>query len=184
MSSAEIVYDGTTGDPTVVAFDPGGVTGWAVFSVHPESLLDPTLKVMHNITHFACGQFIGSEFAQVDEMLQLSADWPGGSFVVEDFILQKFDSSRELLSPVRLTAAYRYNMSRQQGVIVKVQPRSLAFTTFDDARLRAMGFWEQTTGQVHARDSIKHGLTWLKRLKTNVRLRLEVFPQLTAEVRS
>lgn len=178
----EVRYDGTTGDATVVAFDPGGVTGWAVFSVHPDALLDPTLKVMHNITHWAAGQFTGSEFTQVDEMVALSLDWPGASYLVEDFVLRKFDASRELLAPVRLTAAYRWAMSRHADALVKVQPSSLAFTTITEERLKAMGFWEVTAGKKDARSAVQHALTWLKRLKTDVRLRMEVFPQLKADL--
>lgn len=166
----------TEEDPTVIAYDPGGVTGWAVISVHPDALLDPDCYILDNITHFSCGQFIGNEFEHVDQMLWLADYWPSAGLVVEDFILRKFDMSRNLLAPVRLTAAFRYTLMPER--FVHIQAPQLAKTTVTDARLRAMGFWEQTAGAVHARDAIRHVLTFYKRLKSNPKLLKETFPEL------
>jgi hypothetical protein len=181
-----IEYDGTTGDPTVIAYDPGAVTGWALMSVHPDALLYPDFKILANVTAFAFGQFVGNEFVQVDEMVRLAALYPGAALVVEDFVLRQFNMGREVLSPVRLTAGFRYAISRgisaekseedgpfkyeqeqwRIGRIVRVQQPALAMTTMTDDRLRRLGYYERTAGQAH------------KRLKENDKLRKEVFPLL------
>jgi hypothetical protein len=178
----EILYDGSTGDTTVVAYDPGGVTGWALASVHPDSIVVPEIRILDNISHFACGQIVGDEFRQVDQMVGLANEWPGASLVIEDFVLAKMSADRALLSPVRLTSAFRYEMRKESNGerVVRKQGRSLAFTTVTDDRLKRYrgGYYAATAGQEHARDATKHLFTWLKRLKENVRLRIEVFPDL------
>lgn len=179
----DILYDGSTGDVTAIAYDPGGVTGWSVICVHPDSIVLPEFRVIDNITHWAAGQFIGDEFSQVDQMVKLARDWPGASLVVEDFILERMSADRALLSPVRLTAAFRYAMRLEANEtrLVSKQGRSLAFTTITDDRLKVLAggkFYIRTAGAAHARDAVKHNLCWLKRLKENLRLRLSVFPDL------
>lgn len=176
---AEMLYDGSgDGDPTVVWFDPGGVTGWALFSVHPDSLTDPDCPIMSNITHKSWGQLIGTEMQQVDQMVELASGWPGAAIGVEDFIVRQYNMSREFLAPVRLTAAFSYTISRQYKAKVWKQQPSLAKTTITDDRLKSMGFWSQTEAMPHARDGIRHSLTFLKRLKSQRNLLKEVFPAL------
>lgn len=193
----EILYDGTTGDPTVVWFDPGGITGWGVFSVHPDALTDPSFRVLDNITHWACGQFVGGEANQVDQMVELARSWPGAAIGCEDFILRKFERGRELLAPVRMNAAFSYAMRRgvtfvrdgrtgehkpevdRSGyVTIHYQQPALAMTTMTDDRLKALGYYERTVGLQHARDAVRHCITFLKRLKEKPALRAEVFPNL------
>jgi hypothetical protein len=181
----EVLYDGSSGDPTLIAYDPGGVTGWALMQIAGEALTDPEYKIMNNVTHFSCGQFLGTEFSQVDQMVALAEDWPGAGLVIEDFILRKFDRGREVLSPVRITSAFRWAMSHaesyvegQAGRMVRVQQPSLAMTTMTDDRLKALRYWERTTGTPHARDATRHVITFARRLKEDVRLRSAVFPAL------
>jgi len=170
------LYDGSDGDPTVVWFDPGGVTGWAVFSVHPDSLLDPEVPILSNVTHKAWGHLTGTEFSQVDQMLDLAREWPGAALGQEDFILRQYNMGRELLAPVRLSAAFRYGVGR--GRKVWLQQPALAKTTITDVRLKQIGYYAQTEAMPHARDAIRHTLTFLKRLKTQRNLLKEVFPAL------
>lgn len=184
----EILYDGTSGDPTVVAFDPGGVTGWSVFTVHPDALTDPEFRILENISHWSCGQYIGSEADQVDQMVELARTWPGAAVLCEDFLLRKFSAGRELLAPVRMNAAFSYTMRRgliedpkkgkQRLVTIEYQLPALAMTTMTDSRLKALGFYERTVGKEHARDAVRHSITFLKRLKENSRLRARIFPSL------
>jgi hypothetical protein len=132
--------------------------------------------ILDNVTHWACGQFVGSEFEQVDQMLDLADDWPGAALLCEDFVLRRFDASRAVLAPVRLNAAFRYSIARDRRV--HLQNPQLALTAITDARLKAFGYWENTEGEVHARDAIRHALTFLKRLKTQPKLLKETFPAL------
>lgn len=194
-------YDGTTGDPTVLAFDPGATTGWALMSVHPEALVLPDVRIFDNVHHFAYGQFTGSEFDQVDRMVELVRGWPGAAIVCEDFVMRRFDAGREVLSPVRLSAAFRYACSR--GLLVvhsadgslsydiskseigrgsRIQQPSLAMTTITDDRLKRLGYYERTAGKPHARDATRHVFTFFKRLKENEILRKGVFPDLDSTV--
>lgn len=109
--SDEVLYDGTSGDPTVVWYDGGGTTGWAVISVHPDALTDPECFVSDNLTFFACGEFYGNEFMQVDQMVHLAELWPGAALGVEHWILYESSHGRKdenLTSLVRINAAFRY----------------------------------------------------------------------------
>jgi hypothetical protein len=172
----DVLYDGSSGDPTVVWFDPGGVTGWAVFSVHPDAVSKPKLRIMENITHFSCGQFVGSEFDMVDAMKALCDSWPGAVIGTEKFILLSPNASDALLSPVRINAALRYTLGRK--IPVHQQSAALAKTTMTDPRLDEIGYLERTVGRPHARDAVRHNLTFWRRVKTQYPLRKEVFPRL------
>lgn len=113
MMDDEVRYDGTSGDPTVVWYDGGGTTGWAVISVHPDALTDPECFVMDNVTYFACGEFYGNEFMQVDQMIALAEQWPGAALGVEHWVLydsQKDRKDENLTSLVRINAAFRYGL--------------------------------------------------------------------------
>lgn len=172
----ETLYDGTSGDPTVVSFDPGGVTGWTVISVHPDAVRSPKYKILDNITHYSCGQFTGTEFDMVDQMLALCEFWKGAAKVSERFILLQQNSSEALLSPVRINAAFRYELGRT--VPLYLQTPALAKTTITDQRLRDMGYAERSVGKEHARDATRHNFTFWRRLKTQRGLLKSVFPAL------
>jgi hypothetical protein len=40
----------------IIAVDPGGTTGWAVWQVHPEALSDPEILILENIQYWEHGQ--------------------------------------------------------------------------------------------------------------------------------
>jgi len=111
MIEPEVLYDGTSGDPTVIWYDGGGTTGWVVISVHPDALTDPECRVTDNITHYAVGEFYGNEFMQVDQMVALYEMWPGSCVGVEHWV--HYDSTHgrkdeNLTSLARINAAFRY----------------------------------------------------------------------------
>ncbi len=172
----EVLYDGSSGDPTVIAYDPGGVTGWALFSVHPDALIEPDINILPNVLHFSCGQFIGSEREIVDQMLGLAREWAGAASVLEDFILRVNTMSRDALSPVRISAAFNYSLG-PAGRTYLQQP-ALAKTTMTDERLKLAGYFERTVGRPHARDAVRHGLTFLRRMKDRPSLLASAFPAL------
>lgn len=177
QEAPEILYDGSTGHPTVIAFDPGGVTGWAVGKVHPYCLTEPDqYMVLDNIDTLQIGQFVGNERQQVDQMLELCAAWPGAAVVVEDFILRAFRQDRNLLSPVRITAAFRYALG--PNVVCTMQQPSLAMNTMKDEQLKAIGYYERTVGQQHARDALRHLFTYLIRLRNDPARLAAAFPAL------
>lgn len=158
---AEELY-GDEADPDmyiVLSLDPGGTTGWSIFGIHPDAMSgDPAIQVVPNVEFWLAGQFEGEEHDQADEIVDLVGHWPSARLVCEDFILRKHSQARELLSPVRLTAVVSWAIRPRYLVL---QQPSLAMTTITDERQKAMGFW--LPGQQHARDAIKHNLTFLKR---------------------
>lgn len=148
------------------AFDPGGTTGWAVFGVHLDAIIDPECRILDNIEFWSAGQFFGPEKKQAKEMWELVEQWPTAHIVMEDFVLRKFSSARELLSPVRLTARFEgwMDANKDDRPIIK-QQGSLAMTHVTDDRLKRMGLYPPLSGLEHARDAVRHNLTWLKRAK-------------------
>lgn len=145
---------------TLIAFDPGGTTGWALFGVHPEALDgDPDVRILDNLLFWTAGEFTGRQDNQIDEMLDLVDSWLDAEIVTETFKLRQLNAE---LSPVEINACLRRELrSRQRRAVL--QNASLAMGTIPDDRQKALGFW--LPGKPHARDAVKHGLTYLKRKK-------------------
>jgi hypothetical protein len=216
MIDAEVLFDGTSGDPTVIWYDGGGTTGWAVLSVHPDALVDPECRVTDNLTHYAVGEFYGNEFMQVDQMIALAELWPGAALGVEHWV--HYDSTygrkdENLTSLARINAAFRYGLySRamlqgvssigmgkpiplpellgEDGAPIRREPpvvykqnaafmkKGMSESVLDVVAWNGLSFREACSGSEHKRDATRHGLLFLKRLKTNRKLRNEVFPAL------
>lgn len=83
--------------------------------------------------------------------------------VVEDFVLFRQEKSRNLLSPVRLTAAYRTHLSGS-GVRIALQSPGDAKRTVTDARLRR---WIHDEGGKaigrHAKDALRHATLFARK---------------------
>jgi hypothetical protein len=168
----------------VFAVDPGGTTGWAWCSLP----VAPFLELRHDLIaelEFDCGQVDGLENAQTSQLMQIMYDlrFDGGPLIIEDFVLRKFTKDADLLAPVRITARLEYAVevgcwmvdgiptragTFRQFKIRKQQP-SLAMSTVTDDRLREWGLWE--VGQPHARDALRHAVTFLRRAKQDAALR-------------
>jgi hypothetical protein len=148
-------------DPTayqVLAFDPGGTTGWAIFCVHPDAMEgDPEIPIAPNIEWWTAGQFTGGIHEQADEMVELVASWPSARLVTESFKLRQAHAE---LSPVELNAIVSWAVRPRYFVF---QNPALAMGMVTDDRQKDWGFW--IPGKEHARDAVKHGLTFLKRRK-------------------
>lgn len=146
---------------TALSFDPGGTTGWSIIAVHPEAVGgDPDVKILDNVEFWTCGELIGSEFDQVDEMVELVERWPAARLVIEDFVLRVKSPDKGILSPVRIT--FGVELGCRPRYFVKQAP-ALAMSTITDDRQKEMGFW--VPGKPHARDATKHSLTFLKRMR-------------------
>lgn len=150
-------------DPySVVAFDPGGDTGWTVFSIYGEAMWDEEYLITANIIHWEAGEFVGSLDDQVDEAVELVNAWEDADIVSEDFILGQFLPGREVLDPVRVNAKLEYAIRPRY---VHLQSPALAKTTITDDRLRDMGLWqdERLVGKKDARSAVRHALTFARR---------------------
>lgn len=165
----------------VFAVDPGETTGWALLWIPTANMVLRDVSVLEDV-EFSCGQWSGSEDSQADafkaELIGLECP-----VIFEDFILRQFRRDRTLLSPVRVMAKMEYVLHRHRLLTadpklnpVRKQQASLAKSTATDARLRSWGLWIK--GQPHARDAIRHGVTFLRRAKGDGRLRNWAWPEL------
>lgn len=142
----------------VLALDPGGTSGWAVFQVHPEAMGgDPDVRVFDNILWWTAGQFTGNQDAQIDQIMELAGSWPNAKLVTEDFKLRQ---ATAYLDPVEINAVLRWASRPRYWV---KQSASLAMSTVTDERQKEWGFW--IPGKEHARDGVKHAITFLRRKK-------------------
>lgn len=146
----------------VLAFDPGGTTGWALFAVHPDAMgPDPDIHVFGrygNLIQWTAGEFTGPIDEQVDEAIDLISVWPTARIIAEAFKLRQLNAD---LAPVEFLAAMRWGMRPRR--FADLQQPALAKSTLTDDRQKSLGLW--IPGKEHARDAIKHGYTYLKRQK-------------------
>ena len=180
------------GDPDdlamVVAFDPGGTTGYCVMGVVPEALSDPSASVLGSVHYIDYGQIdcgtrhgeTGAGMERGHDGLNLAGEflgqrrmftmWDGLSqppVVCEDFVLDmnKANMGRDLLTPVRIIsgfaaiAQYCYGVDALQSIFI--QNRSLAKTTCTDDRLKNWGLYDRNSGP-HARDATRHAIYFLR----------------------
>jgi hypothetical protein len=111
------------------------------------------------------GISIAGESAGVSEMLALIEQWPGAAILSEDFILRTSNMGREVLSAVRVTAAFEFGCWVLGRILVPRQQPALAKTTVTDDRLKSWGFYRSEGGMRHARDADRHSITFLRRCK-------------------
>jgi len=146
---------------TILALDNGGDSGWCVMGIHPDAMGgDPDLRVIANILFWTAGEFSGDEDSQCDQILELIETWPGARLVTELFTLRTRVTSREVFALERMNAILRWAIRPRYFVY---QQPSLAMTTVTDQRQKDWGFW--IPGKEHARDAVKHALTYAKRKK-------------------
>lgn len=142
----------------VIALDPGGTSGWALFQVHPDAMTgDPEIPIFSNIEWWTAGEFTGSSYSQCDEIVELCNSWPGARLVTEDFKLRQMAAQ---LDPVEINHTIIWALRPRYFV---KQSASLAMGTVPDERQKDWGLW--LPGKPHARDAVKHAVTFLKRKK-------------------
>lgn len=173
----------------VIAFDPGGTTGWSMMGVDPFKLLDRKVRPHECITHWYhgeidCGSQSGSagnaaEAHGTDLGQAESGEAAGAAMcerligiagagktavVLEDFILRTQSQSRDALSPVRIIARIEQLLWETKTVPdpFKQQP-SEAKTTVTDERLKQWGFW--VPGSRHARDADRHAILFIRKVR-------------------
>lgn len=152
----------------LVAFDPGGVTGWAAFSIHKRAFADIRARVLEHVKWWSTGEFEGTEREILKQCIDLAhrAKFGGMPFnaetdiVSEDFDLVQTLGGKELLSPVRINAVLAWELEGR-GIPFHLQNRSMR-TNQTRERLIAMGFKPAGKDSLAA---LQHGITWLKRLK-------------------
>ncbi|AKJ72389.1 hypothetical protein AU099_gp46 [Gordonia phage GTE8] len=174
----------------VVAFDPGGTTGWSIMRVDPKKLLDKTVRPHETILDWYHGEIdCGANSGQIsntaaaqgidlggsasgeaagvfmmERLIRLGGRVPAATVVVEDFILRTQSKKRDAISPVRLISSLDTLlwMERIAPEAAKQQP-SEAETTITDERLKQWGFW--VSGSRHARDADRHALLFIRKVR-------------------
>lgn len=142
------------------AVDPGTKTGVAWGSAGTSGTVRQRLAMGEVKSLTIEGYFI-EQVEQLTELFYLFAkDLPRVNVVVEDFILRKMTSDRELLDPVRVSSGFlavcndsfspHYNATWQQP--------SAAMTYATNDRLREWGLWIKGSDPAleHQRDARRH----------------------------
>lgn len=166
---------------SVLAFDPGGSTGWALFWFPERNLY--TGDILDDL-EFDNGEIYGEDDVQCRQIRPMLARHDG-PLILEDFVLRQFRQDRDLLSPVRMISRIELlNESRIPRAVTKVeelndahyqlplfkQQPAMAKGTATDARMRSWGLW--TPGKPHANDATRHCITFIRRARGNRALRL------------
>jgi hypothetical protein len=172
--------------PTVLAFDPGGTTGWSVLTVSRQAMLNKKASVA---TMFGTALFwdhgqIDSKDEDVaaEDMLRLCRQYPDACILVEDFIIRMFNQDKEVLSPVRLTAKldFALHFVGDPRYTFRQQPSEAMGTATDDY-LKEIDLYERKGGLGHARDADRHSVLWLRKahdLRLGPKRRAEWWPHL------
>ncbi|ATN89582.1 RuvC-like resolvase [Gordonia phage Bonum] len=194
---------------SIIAFDPGGTTGWSIMRLDPAKLLDKTVRPNDVVTvwhhgEIDCGAQSGSagtsaiaqggdlghsetgEAAGVflcERLIRVGAGVPRTVVVVEDFILRTQSKGRDALSPVRITGGLDQLLWEGKNVpypLTKQQP-SEAKSSVTDERLKLWGFYE--SGSRHARDADRHALLFLRKVRASRAKMFAAWPLLGEAVR-
>lgn len=164
--------------------------------VHPEALVDPDVPILTNILDRANGEVRAippTPGGKAPKALHLALEerrcvktlvsdvlypWYGAALVIEDFLLRKKVMDRELLSPVRLTAALELAIEYEglQMTLHRQTPADKASIT--DARLKDWGLYKRAGGMEHARDADRHSILFLRKAKARGSVRGEAWPHL------
>ena len=154
----------------IITIDPGGTTGWSLLVLkrevlgrnvfdHPlEMILRSKMKWDHG--EIDCRQ---TEDQSVYSLRKLIDEWPSAAVVIEDFILrtQRREQSRELLSPVRITAKLEHHLWLCKRKMFLQQPAMAKRMT--DERLKQLGVYSREGGLQHARDADRHAIMFIRR---------------------
>jgi len=155
----------------IIAIDPGQTTGWSllvlrrslrerdIFAWNLDTILRSKKTWQHGEIHS-----LGCEDDAVFRLYKMIDEWPSAAVIVEDFILrsERKEKSRELLSPVRITAKIETYLWRN-GRPMFLQQASQAKTTVTDERLALWGCKANDGLPDHARDADRHAILFARR---------------------
>ena len=186
---------------TIVAVDPGGTTGWSVMKLQYWDLIDHSKPVEDAVRLWQHGQIdCGADSGGVNDSAESHGAIEEAEFseaagvlvmeniiaentllagvtavVVEDFILQKQSRARDILSPVRITAALDQLLWEKQATTRFSQMPSDAKVALTDDRLKYAQFYDERGGR-HARDADRHALLFLRKCRQKPALTKQAWP--------
>lgn len=180
-----------TGWAVVVAYDPGGTTGWSVMCLKPQALLGKRMNgdrahilaikpVPSSLTHFAAGEITGPEPEQCDQLAELIDMWADCAVVGESFKLRKYLTEDEVFSPIRINACMNWHLYGS-GRALHTQTPQMAKSKWTDDRLKrakSMGQPWWVVGKDHARDGVRHAGLFIDRARQQPELRGRAWPHL------
>lgn len=167
----------------VLAYDPGGTTGWAVMCVRPKDLLSSKPFNRRLLAHYASGQIVGDEMTQIDQLVELVDHWPRAAVVGESFVQRIRNTgleTDEAYSPVRINATLKWWLATEDRYLYKQSP-AMAKDRWTDDRLRQAKLDPDPDGPKardrHARDGVRHAALFLGRAREQKGLRHNAWPQ-------
>lgn len=186
MSYSDVIQMSMESAPlAIIGVDPGVTTGVAIATLQRKeigSLTDVFVEMGQLSYGFSgnCFDIIESASAEEGEakvaaeiaQLVRTAVLHGSRvvLVIEDFVVRRFDSSREFLSPVRITARIQqelFNDTICQGVTVAMQSPSDAKQTCTDERMKKWGIQPKTHKDRHGLDAARHCVLFIRKLMAN-----------------
>lgn len=148
----------------VLSLDPGGTTGYAVMSYDPSEPID----LLPPNDGWYVGQLGPHEHHL--ELEQLLYRHPNATIVCESFEFRQYRQrdninlmSREYIGVVKLFGQRRGDL---YPVVFQTAGAAKPFVT--DEKLKVMGLW--VPGQKHARDALRHLVTYLVRQEKRIEL--------------
>ena len=186
MSYSDVIQMSMESAPlAIIGVDPGVTTGVAIATLQRKeigSLADVFVEMGQLSYGFSGNGFDIIESASAEEgeakvaaeiaQLVRTAVLHGSRvvLVIEDFVVRRFDSSREFLSPVRITARIQqelFNDTICQGVTVAMQSPSDAKQTCTDERMKKWGIQPKTHKDRHGLDAARHCVLFIRKLMAN-----------------
>nr|DAD61376.1 MAG TPA: hypothetical protein [Caudoviricetes sp.] len=186
MSYSDVIQMSMESAPlAIIGVDPGVTTGVAIATLQRkeiDSLADVFVEMGQLSYGFSGNGFDIIESASAEEgeakvaaeiaQLVRTAVLHGSRvvLVIEDFVVRRFDSSREFLSPVRITARIQqelFNDTICQGVTVAMQSPSDAKQTCTDERMKKWGIQPKTHKDRHGLDAARHCVLFIRKLMAN-----------------
>lgn len=186
MSYSDMIQMSMESAPlAIIGVDPGVTTGVAIATLQRKeigSLADVFVEMGQLSYGFSGNGFDIIESASAEEgeakvaaeiaQLVRTAVLHGSRvvLVIEDFVVRRFDSSREFLSPVRITARIQqelFNDTICQGVTVAMQSPSDAKQTCTDERMKKWGIQPKTHKDRHGLDAARHCVLFIRKLMAN-----------------
>lgn len=186
MSYSDVIQMSMESAPlAIIGVDPGVTTGVAIATLQRKeigSLADVFVEMGQLSYGFSGNGFDIIESASAEEgeakvaaeiaKLVRTAVLHGSRvvLVIEDFVIRRFDSSREFLSPVRITARIQqelFNDTICQEVTVAMQSPSDAKQTCTNERMKKWGIQPKTYKDRHGLDAARHCVLFIRKLMAN-----------------
>lgn len=158
----------------IVAFDPGGTTGYAHLVLNRRAFASREAKVLTNIMSWDCGEYKGTEHEVIAQCIMLLRESRYGdmpyrsplSVVSEDFELTQLIGGNNLLIPVRINAVLGWECRRLFNTDLILQARQLRTAVTRD-RLKLWKLWKPMGKDAFA--AMQHAVTWVRRMKIQYR---------------